>query len=135
MSQACWMLRREFFPGFSGSAPARASGSEIILEEKMAKTEEYIKEALLQYFWKNRKLLDVLFASGQEKLLLDLIISMLGYDEADENITAYMKIAWANFLFGLMSEWYKRGMQEKPKKLTSDVQSFFAMMWQMDESD
>jgi len=103
-------------------------------QNKWSKDEDELFQ-LMQYFYNHKKLLDVLFKSDLEDLLLKLIVSMFEYDESDENIIAYMKTSWSYFLFGLMSEWYRRGMQEAPAELSSQVRAFFTMMRQMDDEE
>lgn len=70
------------------------------------------------FFQDNKSILSSIYKNDLEHLLVKNILSCLDYKEDDINIAAYSKVSVAYLIFGWCSEWYKRGMQESPEKMS-----------------
>lgn len=74
---------------------------------------------IFDFFNKNKKVIDLLYKSNLQILLIDNILVNFNYKKEDSNIIAYSKVMVAYLVFGLCNEWYKRGMVESPEEIIS----------------
>lgn len=72
---------------------------------------------MLQFFEINKRTISLLYKSNCSHLLTEHILHTWNYNKSDTNIVAYIKSAWAYFMFGWANEWYLRGMQESPEQM------------------
>ncbi len=78
---------------------------------------------MLMYFSDNKRIINLLYKSKCQYLLVEHILSNWNYSKEDENIIAYTKSAWAYFMLGWANEWYLRGMKETPEELIQIFES------------
>lgn len=74
---------------------------------------------IFDFFYKNKKTIDLLYKSNLQFFLVDNILINFNYKKDDPNIIAYSKVMVAYLVFGLCDEWYKRGMVESPEEIIS----------------
>lgn len=73
---------------------------------------------IFTFFQKNKDIIDLLYKSNLQYLLIDNILSCCDYKKEDINVIAYAKVTVAYLIFGWCNEWYIRGMLETPEEMT-----------------
>ncbi|MCI8466587.1 MAG: TetR/AcrR family transcriptional regulator [Bacilli bacterium] len=81
------------------------------------KEDENIGFQIFSFFQENRILIDLLYKSNLQYLLIDNILTIHNYKKEDSNVEAYSKVTVAYLIFGWCDEWYKRGMKETPEEM------------------
>lgn len=76
---------------------------------------------IFDFFFQNKKTIDLLYKSNLQFFIIDNILVNCKYQKDDPNIIAYSKVMIAYLVFGLCDEWYKRGMVENPEEIISLV--------------
>lgn len=75
-------------------------------------------QELLDFYKRNAEFYSTLFRAGLSDIIMDTIISSANISEDDPNPVAYLKSSIAYMVYGWVSEWMKRGMQETGSELS-----------------
>ena len=76
---------------------------------------------IFDFFYKNKKTIDLLYKANLHFFLVDNILINFNYKKDDPNIIAYSKVMVAYLVFSLCDEWYKRGMVESPEEILAVI--------------
>lgn len=76
---------------------------------------------IFDFFYKNKKTIDLLYKANLQFFLVDNILINFNYKKDDPNIIAYSKVMVTYLVFGLCDEWYKRGMVESPEEILAVI--------------
>lgn len=79
--------------------------------------DENIGYQVFSFFQKNKEIIDLLYKSNLQHLLIDNILSLHDYKKDDPDVIAYSKVTVAYLIFGWCDEWYKRGMKNTPEEM------------------
>lgn len=83
-----------------------------------------IVHQLFIFFNNHKDLIDILYKSNLQNIIVEQFLVTLKYDINDINIIAYSKSMIAYKIFGLCNEWYKRGMNESADEISALVKEF-----------
>lgn len=72
---------------------------------------------VFSFFQKNKEIIDLLYNSNLQFLLIDNILTLFDYKMEDTDAIAYSKVTVAYLIFGWCDEWYKRGMKNSPEEM------------------
>ena len=79
--------------------------------------ENNLAYSIFSFFHKNKDIIDLLYKSHLQYLILDNILTLNEYSKNDSDIMAYSKVTVAYLIFGWCDEWYKRGMKNTPEEM------------------
>lgn len=79
--------------------------------------DENIGYQVFSFFQKNKEIIDLLYKSNLQHLLIDNILLLHDYKKDDPDVIAYSKVTVAYLIFGWCDEWYKRGMKNTPEEM------------------
>lgn len=79
--------------------------------------DENVGLQIFTFFQKNKDIIDLLYKSNLQFMLIDNILFCFDYNKKDSNVVAYSKVTIAYLIFGWCDEWYKRGMIETPEEM------------------
>ena len=78
-------------------------------------------ESLFQHFQKYKSFYELLYKSNMLDIILDTIKEKVGFTATLPNQDAYSKAFFSYGLYGWISEWIHRGMQESPYTLNQMI--------------
>lgn len=79
--------------------------------------ENNLAYSIFSFFQKNENIIDLLYKSHLQYLILDNILILNEYSKNGSDIMAYSKVTVAYLIFGWCDEWYKRGMKNTPEEM------------------
>ena len=88
-----------------------------LFKEWKLNNENNLAYSIFSFFQKNKDIIDLLYKSHLQYLILDNILTLNEYSKNDSDIMAYSKVTVAYLIFGWCDEWYKRGMKNTPEEM------------------
>ena len=84
--------------------------------EKESKPEILI-QSLIGHYKKHKDFYLILYRENLSGIVLETILHAMEMDKSTNNIEAYAKAFIGYGLFGIINEWFSRGMKESPEEL------------------
>ena len=78
---------------------------------------ESMIESLMRHYYENKDFYLMLYDSGMSNMILNHLMYECGPLPEQENETAYIHSWFACSIYGWVSEWLKRGVQESPETM------------------
>ena len=113
--------RASFYRNFESKEAVIARHLKTLLDDWFA---DFIKsgspnivEAIFTHYYQHKELCITLYRQGLAYLSLQSIKDACGAKSEQTNFEAYTSAFFAHGLYGWIEEWFRRGMQETPKKM------------------